>query len=122
MGSPKNYYSKYNRKYRKLNLKKEKERRRLYYAKYKYKERNKFLIERYGITYEQYMDMVKQQKNKCKICKRHRSTFKNTLNVDHDHITGKVRGLLCTSCNRGIGYLADSIKLLKEAIIYLQES
>jgi hypothetical protein len=47
--------------------------------------------------------------------------LKKALGVDHDHITGKVRGLLCNDCNLGIGHFKDNIEKLKLAIKYLEE-
>lgn len=41
------------------------------------------------------------------------------MHIDHDHKTGKLRGLLCDRCNRGLGYLSDSVVLLLRAICYL---
>ena len=43
------------------------------------------------------------------------------LAVDHDHKTGKIRGLLCISCNVGLGHFQDDVELLRSAILYLQE-
>ena len=62
--------------------------------------------------------MLNAQNNKCLICHTEFKTMKSTY-IDHNHITGKVRGLLCVKCNSGIGYLNDDINLLKEAINYL---
>lgn len=80
----------------------------------------------YGITKEQYEAMVLQQENKCAICKKEekekdgqRGTTLN-LSVDHDHKTGKVRGLLCRQCNIGIGRLQESVEVLQSAIDYLR--
>ena len=81
---------------------------------YKYKIQSK-----YGITVEQYNQMFQDQLGCCAICKIHQSELKRKLNVDHDHITGRVRGLLCTQCNRGIGLLKDSSVLLAIASEYL---
>lgn len=58
------------------------------------------LKRRYGITREQYEDMLTGQKGCCAICERHHSVFKTRLAVDHNHITGEIRGLLCNNCNR----------------------
>jgi hypothetical protein len=77
--------------------------------------RNK-LKTQYGITIEQYDEMVLAQNGKCLICKNERK-----LVVDHSHVTGIVRGLLCNSCNRGIGYLQDNPEVTKEAVIYLEK-
>lgn len=74
----------------------------------------------YGITIEDYELMLQQQEGKCKICKTTEFTgVGNCLHVDHCHITGKVRGLLCMKCNNGLGNFKDNIKTLHNAITYL---
>lgn len=82
-------------------------------------------IRKYGITSAQFKRMIKNQSNKCAICKSTETTnIKGTIKrlaVDHCHKTGKVRELLCDKCNRGIGYLKDNIKFLKSAIKYLEK-
>jgi hypothetical protein len=80
-----------------------------------HKERARKYRRRYGITIEQYDDMYAAQAGKCLICDKH----KILLNVDHDHATGKVRGLLCSLCNTSLGGFRDDITLLAKAIIYL---
>jgi hypothetical protein len=74
----------------------------------------------YGITPEQYDNLYREQNGICKICE-HSDTGgrRNYLCVDHDHETGKVRGLLCHDCNIGIGKLKDDPKLLQKAMLYL---
>lgn len=52
----------------------------------------------------------------CGICARHR----DVLRLDHDHATGEIRGWLCTSCNRGLGYLQDNPDVLRKALAYLE--
>lgn len=80
---------------------------------------------KYGVTYERYLEMLKEQGNSCKICKISledyliKSSRYKYFSVDHDHATGKVRGLLCTNCNAGIGFLQDDPDILREAISYL---
>ena len=69
----------------------------------------------YGITPERYAELLEKQGNKCAICR----TDKKRFHIDHCHKTGRVRGILCTSCNMGIGLLKDDQGLLKEAIKYL---
>lgn len=73
---------------------------------------------KYGISKEDYLMMLSSQGGRCKIC----STPKEILCVDHCHKTGKVRGLLCHGCNKGIGCLNDSIHNLQSAITYLKDS
>lgn len=69
----------------------------------------------YGITPDDFKKLLAKQKGKCAICKKR----KQTLHVDHNHKTGKVRGLLCGNCNRGLGLFFDNKKFLQAAIIYL---
>jgi len=59
----------------------------------------------FGITIEEYDAMLTKQGGVCAICKR--PPNKNRLAVDHDHTTGEVRGLLCPSCNRAVGYFEN---------------
>lgn len=104
----------------------EKEKRKSSYAKNleinKLNSRkNKYKI-RYKITLEQYEKMLQNQKSTCFICKKHQSNMPKSygrLVIDHCHKTGKIRGLLCRSCNSGIGQLKDSETLLRRAIHYL---
>ncbi len=72
----------------------------------------------------EYDKLLKSQDHKCAICQKHESSFKKPLFVDHCHKSKKVRGLLCRSCNLGIGFLkADSsTKLLESSISYIQKS
>lgn len=61
------------------------------------------LKRRYSISIEQYVGRLAQQNNRCAICRKSQSKLKKSLAVDHNHATGKVRGLLCLKCNRLIG-------------------
>jgi hypothetical protein len=72
---------------------------------------------KYGITLKDYNEMYTNQEGKCKICNLHY----DKLNVDHCHTNGNVRGLLCNTCNTGIGLLKDDISILKNAINYLNK-
>jgi hypothetical protein len=74
----------------------------------------------YGFSIDEYNNMFKMQNGCCAICKTHQSELKKSLSVDHCHKTGKVRGLLCDSCNRGIGLLKDDPKILQIALEYLK--
>ena len=72
----------------------------------------------YGLTPELWDVMFRGQDGRCPICGRR---LTNTTVVDHDHETGKVRGLLCSRCNSGLGMFEDNIRLLARAIVYLEE-
>ena len=78
----------------------------------------KKIVKRYGLTREQYQDLLIRQNNGCAICKRPRG--KRRLAVDHNHVTSRVRGLLCTRCNRMLADAKDSIELLRAGIVYLE--
>jgi hypothetical protein len=58
--------------------------------------------------------------SKCAICEVHENDLKKPLAVDHNHITGNIRGLLCINCNTGIGKFKDSTELLNKTIKYLK--
>lgn len=78
---------------------------------------------RYGLTVEQYEELVCRQHGKCAICDVDAGGLQyGVLHIDHDHITQKVRGLLCHDCNRGIGIFKDNVKLLKNAAAYLEKT
>jgi len=84
-------------------------------------------IRRYGLTRDDYVDMEKSQNGVCKICGEPEK-YKNRLSIDHDHLCcpgygscGKcIRGLLCSSCNRILGQVNDSIELLQKMTEYLK--
>jgi len=73
----------------------------------------------YGITTQQYNELFLRQEGLCAICGRHQAEFKRRLAVDHDHATGKVRGLLCGLCNRALGGFS-TVNKLQAAIEYLE--
>lgn len=82
---------------------------------------NTRLKQRFGVTIEEYEEMLEAAGNKCEICEVTRSTGGKRLGIDHDHKTGKFRGILCDSCNLGIGNFKDNISILKKAIKYLRD-
>jgi hypothetical protein len=86
--------------------------------------RNNLLKTRYGITSSQYDEMVIKQCNKCLICGQEptkKKAFQTwRLHIDHCHKTGKVRGLLCHLCNRGLGLFRENIDLVEKAFHYLK--
>jgi len=87
--------------------------------------RNIELKKGYGITLEQYNILLESQNGVCKLCGKPEVDICNkkgavrNLAVDHDHVTGRVRGLLCRGCNQGLGNFKESIQALTNAIKYL---
>jgi len=76
----------------------------------------------YGLTLEDYNLRLSKQNGVCAICgKEEAISSKGVLSVDHDHKSGKVRGLLCDTCNRGLGHFFDNTEYLTNAILYLQQ-
>lgn len=76
-----------------------------------------YLKDTYGISLEQYHQLLEKQGGKCAIC----SDLLAKIYVDHCHESGVVRGLLCITCNTGLGKFGDSIELLQKAVLYLQK-
>lgn len=75
----------------------------------------------YSMTQEEYGHMFLRQGNSCGICKTKKfGGMGKRPQIDHCHTTGKIRGLLCSRCNMGIGQLQDSIEVLNLAIEYLK--
>lgn len=73
----------------------------------------------YNMTLTDFEDMRTQQKSCCKICG---NLMLGRIDIDHNHKTGKIRGLLCINCNGGLGNFKDSIEMLEKAIEYLQNN
>ena len=83
---------------------------------------NQFLKNKFGIDRQTYDDMLELQNGVCAICGTSDPGYKRgAWSVDHDHRSGKVRGLLCNHCNLLLGHARDSIENLRRAIDYLKE-
>ena len=98
-----------------INTDKQKEYQQQYFQKNKikiYSQRNGWII-----TLNEYNEMLKQAKNKCSLCDKDNGNRK--LFIDHNHNTGKVRGLLCNKCNSALGMFNDDAELLKKASDYV---
>ena len=81
------------------------------------------LLKKYGITEEFYEEERKAQDYCCKICGKHESNQKHgKLYIDHCHDTGLYRGLLCNSCNTGLGSFQDNIDTMLKASEYVKEN
>jgi DNA repair exonuclease SbcCD ATPase subunit len=110
------------KKYREKN----KDKIKKYYSEYRNKNKNilnekgriKHLLKKYGLTPEKYNIMFESQNGKCPICNKDL----DLPQVDHSHKTGKIRGLLCFSCNILLGHSNDNINILTNAINYLKNS
>lgn len=109
--------SEYAKKYNNLHSEKIKKRRKIYLTNNPQERTNTILKNKYGITIDEYKEILKKQGGVCAICKK--SETKRNLSVDHCHKTGKIRGLLCKKCNSGIGLLCDSKEIVSSALIYL---
>lgn len=83
------------------------------------------LMSRHNITVQDYLTLLESQGGCCAICRiegpRHGDGIIR-LDVDHDHATGVVRGLLCNPCNTGMGHMRDSVENLRRAVRYLQKA
>ena len=73
----------------------------------------------YGLTEDDYNRIYDEQKGCCVLCGKHQSELKLTLCIDHDHETGRIRGLLCSNCNMALGLLKDDVEIMQKAIEYI---
>jgi Recombination endonuclease VII len=80
----------------------------------------RILRKKYGLSLEQYQEMLKEQDGKCYCCGDPPTGHKTLLAVDHCHKTGTVRRLLCDRCNRAIGLFKDDPSILRRAAEYLE--
>lgn len=87
---------------------------------------DKYYKRNYGLGLQEFFQIMEEQGWKCAICKtfgfKMRDNHISGLNCDHDHVTGKVRGLLCHNCNRGLGLFQDNVEYLTSAVKYLEKS
>lgn len=75
----------------------------------------------WGLTLEQYDELLEKQNGECAICHRHHSDFKLRLAVDHNHQTNEIRGLLCQYCNHVIVRNHTTGDFFKQVITYLEQ-
>jgi hypothetical protein len=87
---------------------------------------DKYYTKKYGVTVDFVRDLFSKQEGVCAICKKPGfkmlDTHMSGVNLDHCHKTGKVRGLLCHNCNRGLGLFQDNVDYLQSAVYYLRAS
>jgi hypothetical protein len=97
---------------------------RRYAAKHPEKIKQRFrdytLRTKYNITWAQYRELLEAQGRECAICKTKTPGGRGCFPVDHDHATGKIRGLLCNSCNISIGAMGENPARLRAAADYIE--
>lgn len=113
----KNKLLKQGRNWKRANREKIAFQTRLRYRKNKQKELDRIRLNKYGITGDEFRALLKQQEFKCSICNR---DITKNLSVDHDHLTGKIRGLICNNCNLAMGNADDSPERLRAIADYLE--
>ena len=99
------------------------ERRKKIPKKIRYYRSKKYNLKQYGIGLDTYNKIFQKQQGCCAICGIHQSQLKRALSVEHNHLTGEVRGLTCIKCNMGLGgFRVDEkgVELLEVAINYLK--
>ena len=106
------------KKYNQENSEKAAEYQKRYREKNEDKVWARHLKRSYDLTKETYQTIYEEQEGKCALCRR----LPKKICVDHCHKTGKVRGLLCSECNVGLGKLGDNIEALQRAIEYLKKA
>ena len=82
---------------------------------------NKHLKKKYNITRKEYLEMFTAQGGNCAICLTNQIEFEKRLFVDHCHTTGKIRQLLCSSCNSVLGFAKENPTILQNAINYIKK-
>lgn len=82
------------------------------------KRHDTMLRKSFGIGYHQYRTMFEEQNGRCYICGD--SEHRRNLAVDHNHVTGAPRRLLCTHCNSGLGFFRDNPEILRRAAVYVE--
>lgn len=112
-------YKEWSKRFRLANPEYIKEYNKGYYRNNKVRFKDSTLKSRYGITQLEYDRMYQIQQGKCMICGTHQTDLTQKLGVDHDHQTHRVRDLLCSNCNKGLGIFRDDPGLLIAAAEYL---
>lgn len=104
------------------NLERSRENSKSYQKRFPNKQKE-WALKKYNLTFDEFIKLRKNQQDLCKICQNKETNPQySVLAVDHDHKTGKVRGLLCGHCNTGLGKFKDNISILERAISYLKEN
>jgi hypothetical protein len=116
----KEHQKEYNKKYAQRHKSEVNKHNRKSYYKHKDERRTYYIEKTYGINKKDFDRLMVLQNNRCGICKILIEAGNHKSCIDHDHKTGKVRGLLCSNCNLGIGYFKEDILVLESSINYLK--
>ena len=122
----KKYYHKNKLKYIKKSLE-WRRKNKIKLQKYHYKYNKKYRLQKYNLNLQGYFRILKKQHGVCAICNKKQTRRGNNTNklylldVDHNHKTGKIRGLLCGNCNKAIGLFNENILIFQNAIRYLRK-
>lgn len=108
------------KKYQKADPRKLDKKNKDWYTRNASKIRDRRYKKVYGISEQQYNEMLVKQNYCCKLCGAHKDNFSYALNVDHCHKTGKIRGLLCGPCNTAIGRFGDDVAGVERVLKYLK--
>jgi hypothetical protein len=127
MFNEKEYQRAYMRTYRAKNQDRIKEKSRAYSKRYYTSHKvscnraslDARLKRNFGVTLAERDALIQAQGGKCTLCERVFNPLDRAC-IDHDHITGRMRGIICTSCNKALGLFKDSIPALTKALAYLQ--
>lgn len=111
----------YNKAYKEKNKEKMKAGQKAWGIKNKERRRLTEIKRLYGISKEDYDKLFSAQNGRCAICGKLDWNGKNPF-IDHNHITGKIRGILCTNCNHALGHMKDDPEILAKAIEYLKRN
>jgi len=84
-------------------------------------DRNARLKHVFGITEDQFEQLLDRQNHRCAICLKHKSEHKTRFHIDHNHKTGEIRGLLCNFCNRRLIGRHTNADLFERASVYLRQ-
>lgn len=91
------------------------------YDELRRRERESNLRRKYGFGEVVYQELVEEQEGRCAICEEVPTKGRGKkLHIDHDHVTGKIRGLLCGPCNTALGGFRDDVEIVRKAADYLE--
>jgi hypothetical protein len=79
-------------------------------------------LNKYNITETEYVTLYESQNKACAVCEKELPLMGKSTHIDHDHETGKIRGILCSNCNTALGLLKDNIDIILSLALYKQNS